>query len=47
MKSKLFMGLLSGVGLLTICGTLMAHHASAAYEDKPLKFKNARITKFS
>ena len=47
MKSKLFMGLLLSVGLLTICGTVMAHHASAAYADKPMEFKNVTITKFS
>src|SRR6266581_4288201 len=47
MKSKLFMALLLSVGLLTICGTVMAHHASAAYADKPMEFKNVTITKFS
>ena len=47
MKSKLFMALLLSVGLLTICGTVMAHHASAAYADKPMEFKNVAITKFS
>jgi hypothetical protein len=47
MKSKLLMALLLSVGLLTICGTVMAHHASAAYADKPLEFKNVTITKFS
>src|ERR1051325_4753693 len=47
MKSKYFMGLLSCVGFLTVCGTLMAHHASAAYAEKPVEFKNAKITKFS
>ena len=47
MKSKLLMALLLSVGLLTICGTVMAHHASAAYADKPMEFKNVTITKFS
>ena len=47
MKSKLLMALLLCVGLLTICGTVMAHHASAAYADKPMEFKNVTITKFS
>jgi hypothetical protein len=47
MKSKLCMALLLSVGLLTICGTVMAHHASAAYADKPMEFKNVTITKFS
>jgi len=47
MKSKLSMALLLSVGLLTICGTVMAHHASAAYADKPMEFKNVTITKFS
>src|SRR5207249_3154733 len=47
MKSKLLMALLLSVGLLTICGTVMAHHASAAYADKPMEFKNVTTTKFS
>ena len=47
MKSKLFIALLLSVGLLTICGTVMAHHASAAYSDKPMEFKGVTITKFS
>ena len=47
MKSKLFMALLLSVGLLGICGTVMAHHASAAYAEKPMEFKNVKITKFS
>ena len=47
MKSKVFMALLLSVGLLSICGTVMAHHASAAYADKPMEFKSVTITKFS
>src|SRR5689334_22728316 len=47
MKSKLSMVLLLSVGLLIICGTVMAHHASAAYADKPMEFKKVTITKFS
>src|ERR1051326_5544611 len=47
MKSKRLIGLLLVISLLAICGTLMAHHASAAYADKPLEFKNAKNTKFS
>ena len=47
MKSKLFVALFLSVGLLSICGTVMAHHASAAYADKPMEFKNVIITKFS
>src|ERR1051326_7598631 len=45
MESKLSMALVLSVGLLTICGTVMAHHASAAYADKPMEFKNVTITK--
>jgi uncharacterized protein DUF6152 len=47
MKNKLCMALLLSLGLLTICGTVMAHHASAAYADKPMEFKSVTITKFS
>ena len=47
MKSKLSMALLLSAGVLTICGTVMAHHASAAYAEKAVEFKNVTITKFS
>lgn len=47
MKSKLLVALVLTVGLLTVCGTVMAHHGNAAYADKVTEFKNAKITKFN
>jgi Family of unknown function (DUF6152) len=47
MKSRLLVACVLSVGLLTICGSVMAHHGNAAYADKITEFKNATITKFS
>ena len=33
-------------GLLSVCGPALAHHGTAAYEDKMLEFKQATVTKF-
>lgn len=47
MKSKLLVAFGLGVGLLAICGPLLAHHGSAAYADKVSEFKQATVTKFA
>jgi hypothetical protein len=47
MKSRLVVACILSVGLLTICGPVMAHHGNAAYADKMTEFKNVTITKFS
>ena len=47
MKSKLLVAFVFGIGLLALCGSLMAHHGNAAYADKPIELKNAKITKFA
>ena len=47
MKSKLLAGFVLGVGLLAVCGPLLAHHGSAAYADKTSEFKQATVTKFA
>src|SRR5919204_6166310 len=46
MKSKLMAFVLS-VGLLSVCGPVMAHPGNAAYTDKMTEFKNVTITKFA
>src|SRR5215467_4543111 len=47
MKSKLLVASILTVVLLTVCGSLMAHHGNAAYADKTTEYKNAKITKFN
>ena len=47
MKSKLLVAFVLGVGLLAVCGPLLAHHGSAAYADKTSEFKQATVTKFA
>ena len=42
-RLKLFVLL---VGVLSVCGPLLAHHGAAAYEDKVLVLKDATVTKF-
>jgi hypothetical protein len=34
------------VGLLSVCGSLFAHHGSAAYSDKAITLKDATVTRF-
>ena len=43
---KFLVALLVGVGVLTVCGPVLAHHGTPAYEDKITEFKGATITKF-
>jgi hypothetical protein len=47
MKSRLVVACILIVGVLTLCGPVMAHHGNAAYADKVTEFKNVTITKFS
>lgn len=46
MKSKLLMQFVLGVGLLAVCGPVLAHHGGAAYSDKVVELKQATVTKF-
>jgi len=46
MRSKLLGSFALAVGLLTVCGPVLAHHGSAAYADKTIEFKQATVTKF-
>jgi hypothetical protein len=46
MKSKLLMSLALVVGLLAVCGPVLAHHGNAAYANKVVEFKQATVTKF-
>jgi Family of unknown function (DUF6152) len=47
MRKRLLTACITGFTVLIFCGSLLAHHGSAAYEDKPTDFKNAKITKFA
>jgi hypothetical protein len=47
MKSKLLVPFVLSVGLLAVCGPVVAHHGSAAYENKVSEFKQATVTKFA
>ena len=46
MKSKLLVAFVLSVGLLAVCGTVLAHHGNVAYENKLSEFKQATVTKF-
>jgi hypothetical protein len=46
MKGKLLVAFVLGFGFLTICGSALAHHGNAAYEDTITEFKQATVTKF-
>jgi hypothetical protein len=46
MKNKFLVALVMCVGVLLASGTVLAHHGSAAYEDRPTEFKQAKVTKF-
>ena len=47
MKSKIIVAFVLGVGLLAVCGPVLAHHGNAAYENKVSEFKQATVTKFA
>ena len=44
MKSKLLVRFVLGVGFLAVCGPVLAHHGSAAYNDKFVVLKHATVT---
>ena len=46
MKSKVLVVCALVVGLLSVSGSLFAHHGSAAYADKIVTLKDATVTKF-
>ena len=46
MKSRVLVSCALVVGLLLVCGSLFAHHGSAAYADKIVTLKDATVTKF-
>ena len=47
MNGKLFVLVALCVGLVTVNGSVLAHHGNAAYEDNYTEFKDATITKFA
>jgi hypothetical protein len=47
MKSGLLVGFVLGLGLVTVCGPVLAHHGSAADADKVVELKQAKVTKFA
>ena len=46
MKSKSLTSSALLVGLLIACGSALAHHGTAAYENKSTELKQATVTKF-
>lgn len=46
MKSKLITFFAAVVGIVTVCGPVLAHHGNAAYSDKVVVLKEATVTKF-
>ena len=47
MRIRLVAAFVMGVTLLTVCGSVLAHHGNAAYDEKITEFKNATVTKFA
>ena len=47
MKRKLLAAFILAVGSLGICGSALAHHGNAAYQDKVSEIKQATVTKFA
>jgi hypothetical protein len=46
MKKNLLVWLVLSGGLLAVCGSVFAHHGSAAYADSVAVLKGATVTKF-
>jgi hypothetical protein len=46
MKSRLLMSLALLGGLLTVCGSLFAHHGAAAFSNNIVVLKDATVTQF-
>lgn len=47
MKSKLLMSAVCAIALLVVCGPVLAHHGTPAYDNKVTELKQATVTKFS
>ncbi len=47
MKGKLLLSVTVFFGLVVFCGPLLAHHGNAAFEEKPITLKQAKVTSFS
>lgn len=47
MKSRLFAACVLAIGVLSVCGSALAHHGTAVYEDHITEFKQVTVTKFS
>jgi hypothetical protein len=45
MRLKLFVALVTSLGVLASTTPVLAHHGNAAYDDKITEFKNATVTK--
>src|SRR5260370_42299075 len=45
MKSKLLMSLVLLVGVLIVCGPMLAHHGATSYANTILVLKDATVTK--
>jgi len=46
MQSRLLVACVLGIAVLTVCGPVLAHHGTPAYEDKMTEFKQATVTNF-
>jgi hypothetical protein len=47
MKSKLIMSAACAIVALVVCGPVLAHHGTPAYDNKVTELKQATVTKFS
>jgi hypothetical protein len=47
MKNRLLVACVLGLGVLSVCGSALAHHGTAVYNDQWSEFKNATVTKFA
>jgi hypothetical protein len=47
MKRSLLVACAVGVGVLAVCGPVLAHHGNAVYEDQWTEFKQVTVTKFA
>jgi hypothetical protein len=47
MKSRLLVACVLGVGVLTVCASVLAHHGTAVYADDWTEFKQVTVTKFA
>jgi len=46
MRGNLLRSFALAVGLLTVCGAVLAHHGTPAYANRLTEFKQATVTKF-